>query len=60
MDSVATDVIDDPHALGQTPLAEVLPAIANSDSVLANSIRRVTDAAHRPPQEVVAAFNNFA
>jgi FXSXX-COOH protein len=43
--------------LDDMPLAQVLSA-DDSDSVLANSLRRIVDGAHRQPQDTVAAFNS--
>jgi hypothetical protein len=34
--------------------------LVERESVLANAIRRVADAASQPSEEVVAAFNNYA
>jgi hypothetical protein len=40
------------------PLAPV-PSHEDRDGVLANSIRRVVDAAQRPANDTVAAFSNY-
>lgn len=59
MEGRAPDILDHSHDRCPARTAET-PATDERDSVLANAIRRVTDAARRPPQEIVAAFQNFA
>jgi hypothetical protein len=44
--------------LDEMPLAVVLLA-DDSDTVLANSLRRIVDGAHEQPQDTVAAFDNY-
>jgi FXSXX-COOH protein len=43
---------------GDSPFAEAL-VLEDRESVLVNSIRRVVDAAQRPADDPVAAFNNY-
>jgi FXSXX-COOH protein len=58
MDRVEPDVEGQLPDLDEIPLAQLL-VLDEDDSVLANSIRRVLDAARRHPQDTVAAFNNY-
>ncbi|MDG4833524.1 hypothetical protein O7627_30075 [Solwaraspora sp. WMMD1047] len=58
MEALGPDVEGHLVDLDLIPLAQVLDLDEN-DSVLANSIRRVIDAAQRQPQDTVAAFNNY-
>lgn len=58
MESAGSDV----QALLVNPDEISLPqllALDENDSVLANAIRRVIEAANWQPQDVVAAFNNY-
>ena len=47
-----------PLDLDEVPVVH-MPVLDERDSVLANSIRRVIDAANRPTQDTVAAFQNY-
>lgn len=58
MENVGPDVEGHLVDLDDIPLAEVL-VLDENESVLANSIRRVIDAAQRHPEDIVAAFNNY-
>jgi FXSXX-COOH protein len=58
MEALGPDVEGHLVDLDAIPLAQVL-GLDEDDSVLANSIRRVIDAAQRQPQDTVAAFNNY-
>jgi hypothetical protein len=44
--------------LDDMPLAQVLIA-DGTDTVLANSLRRIIDGANQLPQDTIAAFNNY-
>jgi hypothetical protein len=58
MNKVGPDVEEDLRDLDDIPLAQVLLP-DEQKSVLANSIRRVIDAAQRHPRDTVAEFNNY-
>jgi FXSXX-COOH protein len=58
METVSPDVEGHLVDLDDLPLGQVL-TLPEDDSVLANSIRRVLDAARRHPADTVAAFNNY-
>jgi len=58
MNKVGPDVEGDLRDLDDIPLAQVLLP-DEQKSVLANSIRRVIDAAQRHPWDTVAEFNNY-
>lgn len=58
MKKVGPDVEGQLVDLDDLPLAQVL-LLDEDESVLANSIRRVIDAAQRHPRDTVAAFNNY-
>ncbi len=58
MDRMGPDVERNLASLDDLPLAQMV-AMYENDTVLANSIQRVLDAARSDPRDTVAAFNNY-
>jgi FXSXX-COOH protein len=59
MDRVGPDVERNLASLDDLPLAQMVAMYENEETVLANSIQRVLDAARSDPRDTVAAFNNY-
>src|SRR5262249_17353994 len=58
MDRVGSDVERNLASLDGLPLAQ-MAAMYENETVLANSVQRVLDAARSDPRDTVAAFNNY-